>query len=106
MPAAAALRRWAEPVCSNQANFETPPVQLNLEGHPNTAAAIRGRATGSLGQGLSVGAGMALAARLDHLNYNTYVLLGDGEIAEGAVWEAMSFAGIYKLNNLIAISGQ
>jgi transketolase len=60
-------------------------------------------ATGSLGQGLSVGAGMALAARLDHLDYNTYVLLGDGEIAEGAVWEAASFAGIYKLNNLIAI---
>jgi transketolase len=60
-------------------------------------------ATGSLGQGLSVGAGMALAARLDHLDYNTYVLLGDGEIAEGSVWEAASFAGIYKLNNLIAI---
>jgi transketolase len=46
---------------------------------------------------------MALAARLDHLNYNTYVLLGDGEIAEGSVWEAASFAGVYKLNNLIAI---
>ena len=60
-------------------------------------------ATGSLGQGLGVGVGMALAARLDKLDYNTYVLMGDGEIAEGAVWEAASLAGIYKLNNLIAI---
>src|SRR5207247_9371470 len=60
-------------------------------------------ATGSLGQGLGVGAGMALAARLDKLDYNTYVLMGDGEIAEGAVWEAASLAGIYRLNNLIAI---
>jgi transketolase len=60
-------------------------------------------ATGSLGQGLGVGVGMALAARLDKLDYNTYVLMGDGEIAEGAVWEAASLAGVYKLNNLIAI---
>ena len=47
--------------------------------------------------------GMALAARQDNLDYNTYVLLGDGEIAEGAVWEAASLAGFYKLSNLIAI---
>ena len=52
---------------------------------------------------MSVGAGMAIAARLDHLDYRTYVLLGDGEIAEGAVWEAASLAGVRKLNNLIAI---
>jgi len=75
----------------------------DLEGHPTPRLPFVDVATGSLGQGLSVGAGMALAARLDHLDYNTYVLLGDGEIAEGAVWEAASFAGIYKLNNLIAI---
>jgi transketolase len=75
----------------------------DLEGHPTLRLPFVDVATGSLGQGLSVGAGMALAARLDHLNYNTYVLLGDGEIAEGSVWEATSFAGIYKLNNLIAI---
>ncbi len=75
----------------------------DLEGHPTPRLPFVDVATGSLGQGLSVGAGMALAARLDHLNYNTYVLLGDGELAEGAVWEAASFAGIYKLNNLIAI---
>jgi transketolase len=75
----------------------------DLEGHPTPRLPFVDVATGSLGQGLSVGAGMALAARLDNLNYNTYVLLGDGEIAEGAVWEAASFAGVYKLNNLIAI---
>jgi len=75
----------------------------NFEGHPTLRLPFVDIATGSLGQGLSVGAGMALAARLDKLDYNTYVLLGDGEIAEGSVWEAASFAGIYKLNNLIAI---
>jgi transketolase len=75
----------------------------DLEGHPTPRLPFVDVATGSLGQGLSVGAGMALAARLDQLDYNTYVLLGDGEIAEGSVWEAASLAGIYKLNNLIAI---
>ncbi len=75
----------------------------DLEGHPTPRLPFVDVATGSLGQGLSVGAGMALAARLDKLDYNTYVLLGDGELAEGSVWEAASFAGIYKLNNLIAI---
>jgi transketolase len=75
----------------------------DLEGHPTPRLPFVDVATGSLGQGMSVGAGMALAARLDKLDYNTYVLLGDGEIAEGSVWEAASFAGVYKLNNLIAI---
>ena len=75
----------------------------DLEGHPTPRLAFADVATGSLGQGLGVGVGMALAARQDKLDYNTYVLLGDGEIAEGAVWEAASLAGIYKLNNLIAI---
>jgi len=78
-------------------------IDSDLEGHPTPRLPFVDVATGSLGQGLSVGAGMALAARLDQLDYNTYVLLGDGEIAEGAVWEAASLAGIYKLNNLIAI---
>jgi transketolase len=75
----------------------------DFEGHPTPRLPFVDVATGSLGQGLSVGAGMALAARLDKLDYNTYVLLGDGEIAEGSVWEAANIAGIYKLNNLIAI---
>jgi len=75
----------------------------DLEGHPTPRLPFVDIATGSLGQGLGVGVGMALCARLDNLDYNTYVLMGDGEIAEGAVWEAASLAGIYKLNNLIGI---
>jgi transketolase len=75
----------------------------DLEGHPTPRLAFVDVATGSLGQGLGVGVGTALAARQDKLDYNTYVLMGDGEIAEGAVWEAASLAGTYNLNNLIAI---
>src|SRR5947199_3923694 len=78
-------------------------LDSDLEGHPTPRLPFVDVATGSLGQGLSVGAGMALCARLDKLDYKTYVLLGDGEIAEGAVWEAASLAGINKLNNLVAI---
>src|SRR5215831_3839123 len=75
----------------------------DLEGHPTPRLAFADVATGSLGQGLGIGVGMALCAKLDKLDYRTYVLLGDGEIAEGAVWEAASLAGVYKLNNLVAI---
>lgn len=78
-------------------------IGSDLEGHPTPRLPFADVATGSLGQGLGIGVGVALAARLDKLDYNTYVLLGDGEIAEGAVWEAASLAGINKLNNLIAI---
>ncbi|MDP2692427.1 MAG: transketolase [bacterium] len=75
-----------------------------LEGHPTMAFPYTEAATGSLGQGLSVGVGMALNAKyLDILPYITYVLLGDSEMAEGSVWEAMDIAAYYKLNNLIAI---
>jgi transketolase len=75
----------------------------DLEGHPTPRAAFVDVATGSLGQGLSNGAGMALSARLDGLDFRAYVLLGDGECAEGSVWEAASLAGIRKLNNLVAL---
>lgn len=75
----------------------------DLEGHPTPRLPFVDVATGSLGQGLSVGVGMALSARLDKLDFRTYVLLGDGECAKGSVWEAASLAGIYKLNSLIAI---
>src|SRR6266850_2351111 len=75
----------------------------DLEGHPTPRLPFVDVATGSLGQGLGVGVGMSLCARLDKLDYRTYVLLGDGECAEGAVWEAASLAGIYQLNNLVAI---
>jgi transketolase len=79
--------------------FDSP-----LEGHPTPAFRYTEAATGSLGQGLSIGVGMALNARyLDKLPYRTYVLLGDSEMAEGSQWEAMEIAAYYKLDNLIGI---
>jgi len=75
-----------------------------LEGHPTPAFRYTEAATGSLGQGLSIGVGMALNAKyLDKLPYHTYVLLGDSEMAEGSQWEAMELAAYYKLDNLIGI---
>ena len=75
-----------------------------LEGHPTPAFSHTEAATGSLGQGLSIGAGMALNAKfIDKLPYKTYVLLGDSEMAEGSQWEAMEIATFYKLDNLIGI---
>jgi transketolase len=59
--------------------------------------------TGSLGQGLSLACGIALAGRLDKKNYKVYCILGDGEIAEGQIWEASMTAAFYKLDNLVAI---
>jgi transketolase len=95
---------WAEAgLFPTDALLKLRKLDSDLEGHPTPRLPFVDVATGSLGQGLSVGVGMALAARLDRLDYNTYVLLGDGEIAEGAVWEAASLAGTYKLNNLIAL---
>ena len=63
-----------------------------------------GAATGSLGQGLSVGVGMALNGKyLEKSDYRVYVLMGDGEIAEGSVWEAAALATHYRLENLVGI---
>lgn len=59
--------------------------------------------TGSLGHGLSVGAGMAFAAKLDNKKHKVYVVLGDGECDEGSIWECALFANQYKLDNLVAI---
>lgn len=74
-----------------------------LEGHPTMEFPYTEVPTGSLGQGLAIGVGMALNAKLDKLPYRTFVLLGDSEMAEGSVWEAMASASFYKLNNLVAI---
>ncbi len=77
--------------------------QSRFEGHPTLEFPYTEVPTGSLGQGLSVGVGMALNAKLEKLSYRTFVLLGDSEMAEGSVWEAMAVASHYKLNNLVAI---
>lgn len=75
-----------------------------LEGHPTPRFEWTEVATGSLGQGLSLGLGMALNGKyLDKSDYRVYVLLGDGETAEGGVWEAAALAAHYQLNNLIGI---
>jgi transketolase len=72
-----------------------------LEGHPNMNRLAGVEAsTGSLGQGLSVGIGHALAARVDGLSYRVYVMTGDGETEEGQVWEALMFAGNHGVDNL------
>jgi transketolase len=75
----------------------------DVEGHPTPRLSFVDVASGSLGQGLGVGVGMALSGRLEKLDFRTYVLLGDGECAEGSVWEAASLAGVYKLQNLVAV---
>lgn len=75
-----------------------------LQGHPDRRRLPGLEAsTGSLGQGLSIGAGMALARKLDRKNYWTYVILSDGETNEGQTWEAASFAAHHKLTHLIGI---
>ena len=74
-----------------------------LEGHPTVSFPYAEAATGSLGQGLAIGAGMALNARLDKLPYRTFVLLGDSEMAEGSQWEALQIAAHYELDNLVGV---
>ncbi len=75
-----------------------------LEGHPTPDLPWVDVATGSLGQGLPIGVGVALAGkRLEHLPYRVWVILGDSEMAEGSVWESMARASDEKLGNLIAI---
>jgi transketolase len=79
-------------------------IDTRLQGHPVLGATPGIEAsTGSLGQGLSIGLGMALAARLDGKDYRVFVLLGDGECQEGQVWEAAMAAGHHAPDNLIAI---
>lgn len=75
-----------------------------LEGHPTVLFPYTEASTGSLGQGLSIGVGMALNAKyVDKLPYMTFVLLGDSEMAEGSQWESIQIAAHYKLDNLIGI---
>ena len=75
-----------------------------LQGHPDmTKLPGLDTSTGSLGQGLSVGLGMALGARMSGEKYHTFVMIGDGELQEGMIWEALEVAPRYKLGNLTAI---
>lgn len=79
-------------------------MNSRLQGHPNmnTVPGVD-MSTGSLGQGISCACGMALAAKYQGKKNNVYTLLGDGEIQEGQVWEALMFAAHYKLDNLCVI---
>src|SRR5438874_4983671 len=78
-------------------------LSSDLEGHPTPRLPFVDVATGSLGQGLSVGVGMAFdAQQLRHSGQRVYVLMGDGESAEGSAWEAAQWAGLHKLSNLCA----
>ena len=74
-----------------------------LQGHPCIHTPGIDMSSGSLGQGISVACGMALAGKLDNAAYKVYTILGDGEIEEGQVWEAAMFASHYHLDNLLAI---
>ncbi len=75
-----------------------------LQGHPDKRMLpILEASTGSLGQGISIGIGMALAARLDKRDWHTFVMVGDGEIQEGQIWEAAMYAGFHRLSNLTVI---
>lgn len=79
-------------------------IDSKLQGHPDmeTTAGID-MSTGSLGQGLSIANGMALASKMDNLGCRVYCILGDGEIEEGQIWEAAMTSNKYKLDNLCAI---
>ncbi len=76
-----------------------------LQGHPSSKVGLAGIevSTGSLGQGLSIGAGLALSLRLDGIKSKVFVLLGDGEMQEGSVWESLMNINNQKLNNLVVI---
>ena len=97
------------PILSLRGFFPQEELKLfrSIEGHLSGHAEMRhvkgvDMSTGSLGQGLSAAVGMALAGRLDGRDYRVYALLGDGELAEGQVWEAAMSAAKYKLDNLCA----
>ncbi len=78
-------------------------MDSELEGHPTPRNRWVDVATGSLGQGLAIGTGMALSSQRDKLANRIFVLIGDGEAAEGSVWEAAAMASYYKLDNLVAL---
>jgi len=96
---------WAEAgLFPKQDLLKLRTLTSDLEGHPTPRLSFVDMATGSLGQGLPVGVGIALNAKyVDKLDYRTYVLMGDGESVEGSVWEAVELARQQRLDNLCAI---
>ncbi len=83
---------------------KTKSLEGILQGHPDMEHTPGIEAvTGSLGQGLSIGVGMALAARLDCRNNRVFVVMGDGELSEGQIWEAAMAASTFKLGNLVGV---
>lgn len=78
-------------------------INSKLEGHVHRGIPGVEASTGSLGQGLGIGVGMCLAGRLDNRDYKVFVILGDGEIEEGNIWESLMAGNKYRLSNLIAI---
>ncbi len=96
---------WAEAGAFDRAKLLTlREISSDLEGHPTPRLPFVDVATGSLGQGICVSVGLALNARRIHSDCRTYVLIGDGESAEGSVWEAADVAVHYGLDNLCAIT--
>lgn len=87
-----------EEVIEQFSQFDTPYI-----GHPNNKLPGIEMNSGSLGHGLSVCVGMALAGKMDDADYRVYVVMGDGELAEGSIWEAAMAASQYKLDNLCAV---
>jgi transketolase len=95
---------WAEAgLLARDALLTLRRLDSDLEGHPTPRLTFVDVATGSLGQGLSVGVGLALGARMAGGDSRTWVLLGDGEIAEGSVWEAAQLATHLRLAQLVAV---
>ena len=96
---------WAEAGLFPQSDLlKLRTLASDLEGHPTPRLSFVDMATGSLGQGLPVGIGIALNAKhIDKLDHRTYVLMGDGESVEGSVWEAVEAARHHQLDNLCAI---
>jgi transketolase len=95
---------WAElGALPRESLLELRKLSSDLEGHPTPRLPFVDVASGSLGQGLAVGVGMALNARRIESSYRTFVLMGDGETAEGSVWEAAASAHFHKLESLCAI---
>jgi transketolase len=83
--------------------FSLRKIDSLLQGHPDIKIPGVEVSTGSLGQGLSISCGIALAAKIDSIDSHVYTLLGDGECDEGQVWEAAQLASHYKLDNVTAI---